>query len=220
MRYPYLPHKYKTNTGIKLVFPLGRWRGFYTHFELNKALSLGYEIEEIKQCYIYKNSFFPFRQFVDDLYNLRMKFKKEGSPMELGVKLLLNSLYGKTASRHVSEVDFIDLDNMTKDEVERFMFESGRIIEMKNDKLGIETTKGECTSSYVFPILAVYTTAYAREILYQYLTTNKALYCDTDSILTDQMFKESKELGKMKIEYDVLTGIVIKPKMYMYFLAS
>ena len=218
MKYPYLPHKYKTDNGIKLVFPLGVWSGVYTNFEIKRAIELGYEVLEIKKSYIYRGAFDPFSLYVRDLYALRLKYKSQGSPLELGIKLLLNSLYGKFASRHVSETNFIDVRTMDDEEENRFMCQSNPNIVMSDENIGIETTTSTCESSFVFPILSIYTTAYSRDLLYRYLTENgnDALYCDTDSLLTYKSIKTGDRLGEMKVEYDVLKGVVIKPKMYMY----
>ncbi len=219
MKYPYLPLKYKhKKASIKLVFPLGQWTGTYTHFELRKALNLGYKILKIHKCYIYKKTFFPFRAFVHDLYNKRLEYKKLNSPLELGVKLLLNSSYGKFGQRSVKEIEFIDLNTMNKEESENFMFGDieGSISVNEIDNKGIITVDSVCDSSFVFPIFPVYVTAYARDVLYNYIVSTNALYCDTDSVLTYDTLKEDVFLGGMKVEYDVLEGIVIKPKMYMY----
>lgn len=218
MKYPYLPLKYEVKKGVnKLVFPLGRWNGTYTNYELRKAVELGYKILDIKRCYIYKRTFYPFRAYVQDLYSQRLIFKKQNSPLELGVKLLLNSLYGKFGQRYLMDVNFIDLDSMSQDEKENFIFgEIVGTISLSDNRYGIQTIEKECDSSFVFPIFPVYTTAYARTILYDFIVEHNALYCDTDSILTYDTLKESSELGKMKVEYDVLEGVIVKPKMYMY----
>jgi len=215
MKYPYLPKKHKVGGSKKLLFPLGTWTGTYTHFELNRAIELGYKINKVYKTYIYKKSFYPYKEYVKDLYNLRMIYKKQNSNMELGIKLLLNSLYGKFGQRNVTDTIFIDIDEMNEKEYDSFIKTKSRKISMNSNKKGIETIESECSSSFVFPIFPVYVTAYARDVLYNYIVENDATYCDTDSITTFNRLKESKELGGMKEEYNVVMGIYIKPKMYM-----
>jgi DNA polymerase type B, organellar and viral len=40
---------------------------------------------------------YPFRNFIEEYYALRLKYKKEGNVLEVVLKLALNSLYGKSA---------------------------------------------------------------------------------------------------------------------------
>lgn len=88
MFYPLLPYRdFKLG---KLIFPVGRWRSSYTHLELRRALELGYRINKIHSQYIYKKTFYPFRDYVNDLYNKRLEYKNDNNPMEVVVKLFLN----------------------------------------------------------------------------------------------------------------------------------
>lgn len=92
--YPFLPFR----TEDKLIFPLGKFSGWYSHAELRYAEELGYNIK-IKQTHYYLKDFNPFYDFVTDMYNMRMKYKKTNSPLQMVYKILLNSLYGKFAQK-------------------------------------------------------------------------------------------------------------------------
>lgn len=212
MKYPYLPLRKD-----KLLFPTGTFRGVYTHFELEKAIELGYKIIKVHRQYIYKKSFYPFRAFIMDLYSKRLKYKKENNPIELLYKLVMNSSYGKFAQKKSQDIKFIDLNEFSEDEKFNFATKKEVMKVYLNDEgKGFELDDVECESSFVIPIFSIYVTAYARDKIYQYVKNYDALYMDTDSIVTSKPIPESLELGYMKLEYDILEGILVKPKMYIY----
>jgi hypothetical protein len=111
--YPFLPYRAED----KLLFPLGKWKGYYSHCELRYAKRLGYDIKPLKTHY-YTADCVLFRDFVKDLYAKKLKYAKEKSPLSLVFKILLNSCYGKFSQRleytnvyfvqneeHIKEID-------------------------------------------------------------------------------------------------------------------
>lgn len=109
MPLPYLP--FRDDKG-KLFFSFGCWTANYTHFEIRKAVELGYKIKDIGPCVYYTRTHAPFREYVESLYALRMKYKQEGNISELIPKLLLNSLYGKWGERARFEQKITHMDNV------------------------------------------------------------------------------------------------------------
>lgn len=208
MKYPLLPMR----IGGKLVFATGEITGVYTNVELRKALELGYEIIELGETIYYKKTFYPFKEYVLDMYEKRLEQKKKGSPQELVYKLLLNSLYGKFGQKEISKTEFYNIDSLEPKVLEEIR--NDPLVMYHDDHNAVKTEKMICDAPYVLPILPSYTTAYARLILYDYIIKHNAVYCDTDSIATYDTLEESKELGGMKIEYDIVEGIFVKPKMY------
>lgn len=208
MRYPILPLRYEG----KLIFPTGEFEGTYTHVELREAVKQGYIIQEIKETLYYKKTFYPFKEFVQDLYNKRLELKKKGDPNELVYKLLLNSLYGKFAQKNMSETIFFNMKFLTDTNIEHLRVDPDVV--MKDDENGMIIRKKECDEAFVIPILSSYTTAYARLRLHYYLKKYEGVYCDTDSIVTEKEIPESNRLGEMKLEYNILEGILVRPKMY------
>jgi len=203
MKYPLLPFRNET----KVIFPTGNIRKqFYTHVELRKAKELGYKILKIYKTYYYTEKCFPFRTYVDFLYGMRLKHQKEKSPLEAVDKILLNSLYGKTAQR------FLNLDNWTpvpKDLSELDKFEK---VEIRGDFMRVKENVEP--SSFCIPIWASYVTAYGRLKLYDYIVKHKPYYVDTDSIMTDDEIKTSDKLGDVKLEMKIIDGVIVKPKFY------
>lgn len=209
MKYPLLATRFDN----KLIFPTGLLKGVYTNVELRKALQLGYKIKEIRQVVYYKKTFYPFKEYVTDLYNKRKELKKQKNPNELVYKLLLNSLYGKFAQKNLTETTFFNKDFLNDKEIENINKMQEGVI-MKDDHNGMIIEKKKCEESFVLPILSSYTTAYARIVIHDYIVKGEAYYCDTDSIITNKILPESTALGKMKVEHEILEGVLVRPKMY------
>lgn len=204
MEYPLLP--YRNNN--KLLFPVGEFTGWYSNVELRKAKELGYEILEVYENIYYTRTIKIFEDFVNELYFLRKKYKEEGNPMELVVKLLLNSLYGKFAQR------FTDRDNWIHKDVVTFKdIESSDVIERVGDFFRLKKDF-DLPALFCIPEWSAYVTAYGRLELYDYIVKNKAIYCDTDSVMIKGDIVESSKIGGMKLELDIEKGWIVKPKFY------
>ncbi len=206
MKYPLLPYRHKDKSEQKLLFPVGNFTGWYTHAELNEALRLGYIIKKVHKTYYYLDECLPFRDYVEELYNLRLQYKKEGNAMELVVKLLMNSLYGKFGQK------FLDRDNW-----EVFNHTIEQLNSLKSfERIGnyIMTKKDAKPAAFCIPIWAIYTTAYARLKLHEYMLKADPVYVDTDSLITKKKFASSDKLGKLKLELYINNGMIVKPKFY------
>ena len=89
MQYPLLPYRHNQ----KLMFPVGNWSGWYVNAELRKATQLGYTIKAVRKSIYYTENYYPFADYVQDLYDKRLAYLAEGSPMELVVKLFLKLFF-------------------------------------------------------------------------------------------------------------------------------
>lgn len=204
MEYPFLPYR-KDN---KLFFPIGNFRGWFSHVELKKAIDLGYTIKKVYKTYYFKETCLPFRDYVIYLYEKRKEYQKDNNPMEYVVKILMNSLYGKFGQK------FIDRDNWqpfnhTIEELNKLDF-----FERVGDFIRIKKPIDE-PRSFCIPIWALYTTAYARIKLHDVIRKSRAIYCDTDSIITKKEYYSSDKLGELKLEHFIKDGIIVKPKFYI-----
>lgn len=248
--YPLLPFR----TPEKLIFPIGKFTNWQSHIELRKAISLGYKIKPLI-TYYYTQSFNPFKLFVTDNYNQRMIYKKQNNPMELPIKILLNSLYGKFAQKlDYMEIFFIKdeikdrlfIDNLINHNITNYI-RKGKparykinspdysIVKKLNKTTGkmeyvdnslmyyITDTDKQSYAKFINPILALYTTSYARLELYKWIEyvvnvlNGKVYYCDTDSIMTNRLLPDNKVnslIGNMKLEHNISQGLLVKPKMY------
>lgn len=230
MFYPFLPFRTKE----KLLFPTGNFEGWYTNAELRKSIDLGYDIIPIEGYYCESN-FNPFNDFINELYSERLRLKNIGSPIELPIKIIMNSLFGKFSQKlYYQEILFADnkknIDKISEYcKINRNLENAGKDIRYEIDSVGniddipkiyyIKDFDNISYPKFINPMIASYITSYARMELYSYFekiisNNHKVLYCDTDSLITDMELHTSTKLGDMKKEIDIKKGILIKPKFY------
>jgi len=88
------PFPFRTNHDI--IFPSGEFETYVTLQELQACESSKfYRILEGYQ-FIPNSDTYPYRSFIQNLYQKRMGLKKENNPLQLPIKIILNSIYGKT----------------------------------------------------------------------------------------------------------------------------
>jgi hypothetical protein len=215
MKRPFLPYRHESG---KLLFPLGEWDAWYSHVELRYAKSLGYKIKKVYETIYYTKKWYPFKKFVDFCYERRLRYKKEGNvPKEKFMKLLMNSLYGKFAQKSSGDQEIIHIDSLTVDKMDDMAYKGYEedIVGEHGDWRYFTRKKTRSYPAFVIPILSLYTTAYARIVLYEYLKDDDSVvYVDTDSIVTKKNLKTSDRLGNMKLEYDLIDGCFVRPKFY------
>ena len=202
MQYPLLP--YRREDG-RLIFPVGHFSGWYSHQELNKALELGYKITMIHETMYYTKTCNPFKGFINDLYNLRLKYKSENNIMEYVVKITMNSLYGKFCQKFKDKDNVVHESSINIEDVKGSFEFIGNYIKIKQDAK---------PSPFCVPIWGLYISAYARLKMHDAILKSKPIYCDTDSIITRQELNTSNELGALKLEMKIDKGIVVRPKFY------
>jgi hypothetical protein len=203
LKYPLLPYR----ADMKLIFPYGSFTGSYSHVELRKAIELGYTIKKVHHTTYFKENIYPFIDFVKELYELRKNYKRNDNPMELVVKLLMNSLYGKFGQKFINRDNWLPF-NHTKEELDKLdYFERiGQFIRIKKES--------ETPAAFCFPIWALYTTAYARLKLHDYILKSEPVYVDTDSLITKKELPTGDGLGELKLETNITKGLIVKPKFY------
>ena len=83
----------------KLIFPSGKFVTYCTLAELRACNNPKYY--KILESYQYFDSSpeYPYNEFVESVYKKRMRFKSTDNPLQLPLKVILNSIYGKTAQR-------------------------------------------------------------------------------------------------------------------------
>lgn len=211
--YPLLP--FRENN--KLIFPYGKIKGYYTHVEIRKAISIYGEgiIHKMLDTVYYTECKHYFKNYINYMYEKRLEKKRNGDFMELFYKLLMNSLYGRFAMREINKTNFF---KATSNEVimEKIK-EAGRNAKfnIKNGDISYYYTTKNYDGNNSLPIWSVYTTAYARILMYELLSKNKAVYTDTDSLITLNEIEESKLLGALKLEESITHGVIVKPKLYV-----
>lgn len=88
------PFPFRTKNTI--IFPTGKFETYVTLHELQACESSKlYKILDSYQ-FIPNSTNHPYKEFIESLYEKRLKLKKEKNPLQLPFKIILNSIYGKT----------------------------------------------------------------------------------------------------------------------------
>ena len=202
--FPILP-KRKESGGI--IWPSGTFETTVTNLEIEFAIEHGYELLEVYEGIIWNDICNPFVEFVTYCEESRREYK--GTPLEVVIKLIQNSVYGKFGTRKERNRLFVpqeDYDYL------------GATPWGPNENLWIKKEIDE--DILALPQWAVFITANARLHLLRNIYENgveNVVYCDTDSITTRKPLK-SKYIGDLygqfKLEKEWETFIAHAPKVY------
>lgn len=228
-----------------LLFPLGKWEGWYFSEELIFAQEHGYNITVLKG-YTFNRVDKVFDQYVQDIY--MRKVNAATSTQKSLSKSLLNNLLGRFGI-HLDkyETELIDYDkfkeislvrdvkgytaignmnlinystSLNYDTINELNLDINEVLKYNKDS----EVKAQGASSVV---ISAAVNAYARIIMCKHklniLSSGGIIYySDTDSIVTnielDSNLVSKSELGKFKLEYKVKEGIFISGKTYCLIL--
>jgi len=95
---PCFPFRRITRSNDVLIFPSGDFVTYCTLDEIKNANPEHYEILESWQ-YFDESPEYPLRDFIHKFFDQRMRLKHEGNPMQLPIKIILNSIYGKLGQK-------------------------------------------------------------------------------------------------------------------------
>lgn len=201
-----LPHR---TFNDELWYPVGIFRGVWTYDEIRQAESMGSKVMKVHKAVGCNVMVRPFNQFIETLY---LKRKRSTDDAErLFLKVLMNALYGKIASRNqvtrmVSRYKLMKSNPDRIDDVKWVTYHRGLLDYFTPQQPYVNV----CWGSMV--------TAYARLLLLKYMLKvppDKLIYCDTDSVYClDHDMGDSKELGRMKLEKRAGIMTVVQPKAY------
>lgn len=196
--------------GKRLVYPVGVFRGTWTYDEVRYAQSRGTQIIKIHKAVGGDSCERPFDEFINVIYKKR---KESTNPAEREVlKVILNSLYGKLASRSsvtrvVSRYELIKKGHTKK-------LEQVKWIDHNRGLLDFHTPP----QKFVNVLWGAMVTANARILLTKHLNAcppEKLIYCDTDALyVNNHELPLSTELGGLKLEKHAGVMKVIQPKAY------
>lgn len=227
IKHPVLQARVKTKDGNKSIFPTGNWEGMYFSEELYNATKNGY-VFEVLWGYTFEKGF-VFKNYVDDLYNLRLTYPKT-DPMNLISKLLLNSLYGRFGmddsfinTKVIPKEEYLTLENKYKDGIKDVIdLKDKYLVQYKDPQITQNTLlEGERETHNVNISIASAVTAYARIHMSQFKNNNllpRLFYSDTDSLYFDGPLPHHlispNELGKFKLEGIYNQAVFLAPKVY------
>lgn len=221
--------EYSQNLGrVPVLFPieseLPQWQGtaILSHFDL-QFLDV-YGRYEIIEGICYDNFVFPFKGYFDDLLRLRMQAKSDKlSAKAHALKILANSLYGKfgqRASREIiaitSDKDFYEteLQALLRDNDDSGVTEYA----VSDDYIiyGVESLSTSFSNRFIGAMV----TSLARLKLGVIFNTVHTIYCDTDSIFTQDLLDPAFQGSNPgDFEHDDLspaTMICLGKKSYQY----
>jgi len=210
-----IPHKcyvaplpYRGKNG-ELLYPTGVITGVWVYDEIRAAEKMGAEVLKVHEAYGCNVIFRPFDQFIHTLYGKRKASTDESE--RLFLKVLMNSLYGKIASKNmvtrtVSRYNLEKAKNPRIDEVKWVTYHRGLLDFTTPPQPYVNV----CWGSMI--------TAYSRLNLLGWLEQvppEKLIYCDTDSVYCDNYpLPTGNELGQMKLEKRAKVMKVVQPKAY------
>lgn len=230
VKTPLLYHK--NERGFSVLNNDKEFKGFFFSEELKYAVKAGYKVNVLGGFKFKRNSN-VFKEFVDDLYKLKLEAEQNKDKSKRQVfKLILVSLFGRMGQKEIEDRCVI----VSKEEAEKIVKikHYSKAIPMGDDKTLIihqgyvdqellnmieensdpvnplERTRGVISS---IPVAAAIT-AYGRMSITKFLLMDnlKVHYIVTDGITIDQKLPDemvSSDLGAMKHEYGVKEGIII-----------
>jgi hypothetical protein len=206
----------------KLIFPWGKFTGWWCSPELHEAEKYGYKILKVHEYIIYRVKKKYFETYAMFTWNNRLQADREGNNgMKTVWKLFGNGLYGKMAQQNPVGGNFSTEQQLVQagDLPLHYVSSDGQ-----DWFINASTEKEESMNS--FPCVSAFITCYTRLKLLSYLKRHEktVIYCDTDSLKIpwgDEPEKSSKELGGVKLECDQDIEksqcgwfIFLKPKLY------
>lgn len=193
----------------RLVYPVGVFRGIWTYDEIRYAESIGVKVLKVHKGIGGSYCERPFDEFIHTIYSKRKASSNQAEREVL--KVILNSLYGKLASKNcitrvVSKYEMLKKNNPRIKEVQW--------IDHNRGLLDFYTPQ----QRYVNVLWGAMVTANARILLTKYLRQvppEKLIYCDTDSIYVNGYdLPVSNDLGGVKLEKSAKVMVVLQPKAY------
>ncbi len=204
LRYGLLPVKFGWGS---LCFPIGTIEGSFWGKELLTAEKYGAEITQVKNITRYGNVGPYFKDFADMLYDLRLEHD-DNPLLKKFIKLILNSFYGKQATKHI--IQKIVIERNEKDiYYDDYIFKGGSGLGLAERDYGFTKTSRVDIAGYI--------TAYVRSMLLEAIIDSSAFYCDTDSVfirpVNRKVLSVSTALGAFKHE-GTFDMNILGPKMY------
>jgi len=217
----------KTN---RLIFPIGKWSGYYTNIEIEKALQLGYKIS-FNSGYFFEHKVKIFKKFITKLYKIKETSEKTNPSLYLFSKICMNSLYGKFAQKREMKQKRYETFDSYNEGIKRFneilLLHPEAYFKTIDSKAIISYDEIEiCQKVYQLPHLSSFTTSYGRIQLFEDLELAKfenVLYMDTDSLLTNQQGynnlknRFNDKIGYLGVEWKSNNVYIFTEKAYMYY---
>lgn len=224
----YLCNYKQTKGRIPILFTIDsefpQWEGtaILSHFEL--LFLEQYGSYEVIEGIVYDDYIFPFQKYFDSLLELRMQAKSDKlSAKAHALKILANSLYGKFGQRASREIIAITSDkDFYETELQALLRDSddSGVTEyaVSDDYIiyGVESLSTSFSNRFIGAMV----TSLARLKLGIILNTVHSIYCDTDSVFTQDIL-DSAFVGENPGDFESdqtspATMICLGKKSYQY----
>jgi DNA polymerase elongation subunit (family B) len=184
---------YKQTKGrVPILFPINsefpQWAGqaVLNHFELQFLDNFGnYTVTD---GVAYADFAFPFEKYFTTLLGLRMDAKREKKTAKThALKILANSLYGKFSQKNTREIISITSNrDWYESEIEAHLrdYDDSGVTEYAVDKDYVIYGVNSVSTAFSNRFIGAMVTSLARLKLGIILNTVHSIYCDTDSIFT------------------------------------
>lgn len=222
---PILPTRDKD---MRTCFFTGIKKGVFCFPEIRYARSLyRLDIEYPIDVYLFHRGDF-YNNYGQVLYKWRLDFKAQNSPIQLPIKILLNSLYGKFGQKYLQKsIKFLTLGEIKEFDLgrsaESFLRNNARILEIREMKdLVVIYYINKAPRMFMLPHISSTTCSYGRIELHKGLEANQdsLLYCDTDSMWLEDKPKgislSNTKLGAWKLEHSFSEAAFLALKFYAY----
>lgn len=213
-----VPHMYLPPLGIMtktgFVFPVGEFRGHFTHGELRMAVERGCEILEVHKSLFGTDTTQPMGGFAAGMVSWREDLRRSKDPLELVVKQLLVSLYGMLGMKPWHDTEYVQPlppgTDMADWPFHDFQILPTHILMRRSDR---RYRRGD----YANPLWAALITAEARIRLYKLMEQHggEMVYCDTDSIITMGELRDvGNAPGQLRYQGFYEQSWILAPKLY------
>jgi hypothetical protein len=222
---PILPTRDKN---FRTCFFTGIKKGVFVFPEIRYARDLyRVDIEYPIDVYLFHRGDF-FNDYGKKLYDWRLQFKAENSPIQLPIKILLNSLYGKFGQKYLQRsIKFLSLGEVKEFDlgrpIESFLRNQSEVLEIREmQDIVVIYYMNMAPRMFMLPHISSTTTSYGRIELHKGLEANQdsLLYCDTDSMWLEDKPKgidlSDTRLGAWKQEHTFSEAAFLALKFYAY----
>lgn len=123
------PFPYRKN-GL-LIFPSGKFKTYVTLAELQVCKNNSWFKTLESYQFIPNSETKPYKDFIEKLYQKRLELKRNGDPLQQPIKIILNSIYGKTGQKTNRKIGnifnpvlFAFITGFTRAQLYRFVIEN------------------------------------------------------------------------------------------------
>lgn len=203
-----------TRARERLFFATGELSGLWPLSEFRAARERGAQVLEIDFVLGAPVTFSPFADYVDRLYERRHTLQQEGDGRQMIVKLLLNSLYGRFGLNLNSA---LMIWRQLPPDPDWEQLRGALVIPYQGRAICFMPVETRVQPAYVNVLFAAEIAAQARLHLLSGLESQaeRAVYCDTDSILTRGELEVGDGLGGWRQQMQAGTADLLGLKEYL-----